>query len=96
MKTFPVDTLEAEYYFTKPVYLDENYILLTPETQLSKQLIDRLKRWSYEAVLSDGDLVAKPIANASGDAGETVALSVDQDVRENTLFREAQEFMKRC
>ena len=92
MKTFPVDTLEAEYYFTKPVFLDENYILLTPETQLSKQLIDRLKRWSYETVLSDGDLVAKPIANASGEGGETVALSVDQDVRENSLFREAQEF----
>lgn len=92
MKTFPVNTLEAGRYFTKPVYLDENYILLSPETQLTKELIDRLQRWSFEEVLSDGEPVDKPIANSGGETGETVALSVDQDVRESTLFGEAQRF----
>ncbi|MFW5784001.1 MAG: HD-GYP domain-containing protein [Spirochaetota bacterium] len=90
MKSFPVQTLEPGYYFTKPVHLDDNYILLSPETPLTQELIDRLKTWSYDEVRSDGDQVEKPVADGSG--GEAIALSVDQDVKETAFFREAEEF----
>lgn len=93
MKTFPVETLESGHYFTRPVFLDEKYILLSPETQLTTELIARLKRWSYESVLSDGEVVEKPIA-AGGEKGETIAVSVDQDVKESTMFREAEAFYR--
>ncbi|MFW5717152.1 MAG: HD-GYP domain-containing protein [Spirochaetota bacterium] len=91
MKKLPVDSLAAGYYFTSPVFLDEQYILLSAETQMTAELIDRLRRWSYEAVLCDGQMVEKPIASG-GDGGESISLSVDQDVKESTLFNEAQEF----
>ena len=91
MKKLPVDSLAAGHYFTSPVFLDEQYILLSPEAQMTAELIERLRRWSYEAVLCDGQMVEKPIASG-GDGGRVHALSVDQDVKESTLFKEAQEF----
>lgn len=91
MKKLPVDSLAADHYFTSPVFLDEQYILLSPEAQMTAELIERLRRWSYEAVLCDGQMVEKPIASG-GDGGESISLSVDQDVKESTLFKEAQEF----
>lgn len=91
MKKFPVSSLEAGHYFTGPVFLDEQYILLSPETQMTVELIDRLRRWSYETVLSDGEMVEKPIASG-GDGAEAISLSVDQDVKESTLFKEAEAF----
>jgi HD-GYP domain-containing protein (c-di-GMP phosphodiesterase class II) len=91
MKKLPVDSLAAGHYFTSPVFLDEQFILLSPEAQMTAELIERLRRWSYEAVLCDGQMVEKPIASG-GDGGESISLSVDQDVKESTLFKEAQEF----
>jgi HD-GYP domain-containing protein (c-di-GMP phosphodiesterase class II) len=92
MKSYPVHTLEPGRYFTKPVYLDESYILLSTETPLTEELIERLKRWSYDDVHSDGSPVEKPVAE--GDSGETIAVSVDQDVKETAMFREAEAFYR--
>ncbi|MFW5684514.1 MAG: HD-GYP domain-containing protein [Spirochaetota bacterium] len=91
MKSFPVQTLEADHYFTRSAYLDEKYILLSPETPLTGELIDRLKQWSFQEIFCDGEIVEKPMAGGA-DGGETVAVSVDQDVKESALFREAEEF----
>ncbi|MFW5776971.1 MAG: HD-GYP domain-containing protein [Spirochaetota bacterium] len=91
MKKFPVNSLEAGHYFTSPVFLDEGYILLSPETQMTAELVDRLHRWSYETVLSDGEMVEKPIASGGEGAG-SISLAVDQDVKESALFKEAQAF----
>lgn len=91
MKKFEVSTLEAGHYFTKPVFLDERCILLSPETPVTDEMIDRLRRWSYQSVLSEGDPVAKPIAVKDGGT-EAVSVSVDRDVKENALFREAESY----
>jgi HD-GYP domain-containing protein (c-di-GMP phosphodiesterase class II) len=91
MKQFPVSTLEAGHYFSKPLFLDEKYILLSPEAQLTTELIDRLRQWSYETVYSDGEQVEKPIASG-GDGAESIAVSVDRDVKESALFKEAEAF----
>lgn len=91
MKKFPVHSLEPGHYFSKPLFLDEKYILLSSETPLDAEVIDRLKQWSYETVYSDGDPVEKPIASRD-ERGETIAVSVDRDVKESALFREAEAF----
>ena len=95
MKAFRVSELEAGHYFTKEVYLDEKFILLTPETPLTESLIDRLRSCEYEQVHSDGETVSKPIAS-SDDGSPPLSLSVDQDVKEQAqreadlMMREAQ------
>ncbi len=91
MKAFPVSDLQAGRYFTKAVYLDDKYILLTPETQLTDSLLERLRAWEYATVLSDGESVTNPVLS-SDDDGASVSLSVDQDVKEQTLFHEAETF----
>ena len=49
MKNLPEDT-----YLDKPTYLDEKYILLSPDVPITKDLKDRLTAWGYEKVYTDG------------------------------------------
>jgi HD-GYP domain-containing protein (c-di-GMP phosphodiesterase class II) len=91
MKLFPVNNLESNYYFTKRAYLDEKYILLSPETPITTQMINRLKRWGYKGVLSNGTLVDTPTISNMPSA-ETSSLSLDQDIKEQELLQEAQTF----
>ncbi len=93
MKTFAITELEPGVYFTRPAYLDEKYILLTPETQYDESLHDRLTEWGYESIRSDGGTVKSPLAATDDDDEEGVSLSVDKDVKEKALFKEAQEFI---
>lgn len=91
MKSFPVTNLESDYYFTKRAYLDDKYILLSPETPITAKLINRLKRWRFSQIRSDGSLVDTPTVSELSIA-EGSSLSIDQDIREQTLFKEAQSF----
>ncbi len=91
MRKFAVSTLEPGHYFTKPLYLDDRYVLLSPETPITSEMIERLRHWSYQEVLSDGEQVEKPIA-LNDEGGETISVSVDRDVKENALFREAESY----
>ena len=92
MNSVSVDGLESGKYFTKPVYLDDNFILLSPETQLPTELVDRLRSWSYDAVSTDGEVIDKPIVVAD-ESGDAIAMSVDQDVKDASMFRQAEDFV---
>lgn len=91
MKSFPVSGLEPDYYFTKTAYLDDRYILLTPDTPVTTKLINRLKRWRIAQIFSNGALVDAPTASQPT-AAEGTSLSIDQDIQEQKLFAEAQAF----
>jgi len=93
MKPFPVSGLETDYYFTKKAFLDDNYILLTPETPVTKKLISRLKRWRVSQIFSDGALVDAPTASQPSTT-EGTSLSIDQGIQEQKLFAEAQAFYR--
>ncbi|MBU8912680.1 MAG: HD domain-containing protein [Spirochaetales bacterium] len=91
MKSFPVVNLESDCYFTERAYLDDKYILLSPETPVTTRLINRLKRWKFAQIRSDGALVDAPTVSDSATV-EGTSLSIDQDVREQSLFNEAKAF----
>lgn len=91
MKRLPIDEIPPGRYFTRPVFLDDNYILLSPETQVTGELVNRLKEWSYDSVATEGEQIETPIVSEDENAAP-VAVSVDQDVREAALFREAEQF----
>ena len=90
METFSVNSLEPSRYFTKQVYLDDNYILLSPETEVTSDLVNRLKRWGFRTVLSEGEYVDKP--TTADDSGDQISLSIDEDIKESERFEEAQRF----
>jgi HD-GYP domain-containing protein (c-di-GMP phosphodiesterase class II) len=92
MKEIPVPQLTANTWFDQPVYLDEKYILTSPDTPLTSELIDRLRRWSYETVHSDGGLQDAP--SYSNPAGEETApaATLDRDIKEKKRLEVSRKF----
>ena len=59
-------------YITKEAFLDEKYILLSPEIPVEETLIDRLRRWSFDYLQTDGE-----VSEDSGQTAGTVATGED-------------------
>ncbi len=90
MNELSVLDLQDSCYFNAPVYLDESFIILSPETPLSETLIQRLKRWGYENVLSDGQISDAPAYISSG-AAATASSALDMDIRDKQQTEEAKK-----
>jgi len=57
MKVVLQKDLRQNGFFSKPVFLDKGYVLLSPETPVSQELINRLAKWEFREVYSEGDSV---------------------------------------
>jgi HD-GYP domain-containing protein (c-di-GMP phosphodiesterase class II) len=90
MKEISVSELQEDNYFDSSVYLDEAFILLSPDTPLTEELIQRLKSWGYETVLSDGELSEAPAYISSG-AAATASSVLDMDIRDNQQMEDAKK-----
>jgi putative nucleotidyltransferase with HDIG domain len=90
MKEIPVSELQEGNYFDAPVFLDEAFVLLSPDTPLTDDLIQRLKNWGYEKVLSNGTLSDAPAYISSG-AAATASSVLDMDIREKQQNEEAKK-----
>ena len=56
MKSFPLDDIPPSKYFTKPVYLDSQFIVTAPEMPVSKEILGTVSKWGFNELLSDGEL----------------------------------------
>lgn len=56
MNTFNTTELKEGTYFTKDVFLDKKFILLTPATCVSQDFIRELKDWEFLKIYSEGEL----------------------------------------
>jgi putative nucleotidyltransferase with HDIG domain len=90
MKEISVLELQAGNYFDSPVYLDEAFILVSPDTPLTDELIQRLKSWGYDKVLSDGQLSDAPAYISSG-AATTASSVLDMDIRDKQEIVDAKK-----
>jgi len=88
MKRISVSELRQDSYVDAPVYLDEAFILLSPDIPMTEQLIERLKRWGYKAVLSDGQIAEAPAHTNTGTAATTASV-LDMDIKEKQQMEEA-------
>jgi len=57
MNAIPFKELVPDTYYSAPVFLDDTYILLTPETPVTAALINRLAEWEIRELYSDGYLI---------------------------------------
>ncbi|MFW6274202.1 MAG: HD domain-containing phosphohydrolase [Spirochaetota bacterium] len=89
MKKVSVNQLQVNTYIDAPVYLDEKYILLSPETPITEELIERLKKWNYEQVFTDGLPSGAPPSSGSAGAGESL---LDQDIKDHEAEQQASDF----
>ncbi len=83
-------------YFTAPVYLDEKYVLLSPETPLPEELLTRIQEWGFRSLLTEGEVTDQaPDSSGAELAGEAPLLSYQTDLKEQERLREAREFYHR-
>jgi HD-GYP domain-containing protein (c-di-GMP phosphodiesterase class II) len=84
--------LSEGLYITKEAYLDEKFIVLSPEIAVDQLLIDRLRRWSFDYLYSDGDITEEAPAVGGVSAGEEAPLAaIDQGRQDANQLREAQK-----
>ncbi len=85
MQEINIRTVSPGKYFTELVYLDERFLLLSPETPLSEELRNRLLSWNFDRVYTDGEESDAPTTGSTGSAkgDAAVAGTLDQDIREN-------------
>lgn len=102
MNTIPVKNLEVNSYFSEPVYLSKNYILLNPDTPVSTQLINRLLKWEFRNVYTAGEVRGKIASStASGEGSSTSTELIDDDLkysegkkRAHTLYADSIDFVE--
>ena len=93
MNDILVQTVEAGKYFSQPVYLDEKFILLSPETPFSERLKDRLQRWSYDYVKTHGEQSDTPgtEVQATSSAEASAPGNLERSIEEDEKMQEAGE-----
>ncbi|GAB1432976.1 HD-GYP domain-containing protein [Spirochaetota bacterium] len=57
MNAIPFKDLKPDSYFSEAVYLDEDYILITPEVPLSSAMLSKLAEWEFREVLTSGEVL---------------------------------------
>jgi HD-GYP domain-containing protein (c-di-GMP phosphodiesterase class II) len=57
MNTIALKDLKPQTFFSKPLFLDEGYVLLAPETPVDEALLRRLTVWEFREVRTDGTVL---------------------------------------
>jgi HD-GYP domain-containing protein (c-di-GMP phosphodiesterase class II) len=87
-----LQSIESGKYFSQPVFLDEKYILLSPETPISDALKNRLMEWGFTYLYSDGQSMdAPPTAQATSASDDAPLISYEEGRKETEALKEAQE-----
>lgn len=72
MKRILVRDLKVNSYFDAPLYLNEEYVILSPDIPVSLELVNRLKAWNYREVLTEGSEAEGPQGLAVEDPSAVV------------------------
>lgn len=94
MKSVAVRGMPTQKHLTAPSFLDEKYILLSPETPFSESLKHRMIKWGFEELHTEGEISEDAIA-LTGSAGGTDSaplLSIEEGAQESRALAEAQRF----
>ncbi len=91
MNKVSIDNLPVNLYIDAPVFLDENYILLSPDVRIGKELISRLEKWQYREVFTNGTPTDKA-STILTDGSEGSLNLYNGDARESNERQEVKDF----
>jgi HD-GYP domain-containing protein (c-di-GMP phosphodiesterase class II) len=80
-------------FFDAPVYLDQGFILVSPDVSISAELLARLATWGYDVVYTDGEPVAAPSYLSQASGGSKVS-SLEEDIRERQRAEQSHSFLQ--
>ena len=91
MKKYKVKEITAEHFFSKPVFLDKQFILTAPEMPFTQVMISALEEWEFGSVYSAGDpmedYAAGPAQSEGGDlAGVSTFSDGDKIIRAEEFY----------
>ena len=72
MNEFKLKEIRKNSFFTKTAFLDQGFIVLTPEMPFSDEIANILEKWSFNSIYSDGG----PQSQYAGSSTDTVVPSV--------------------
>ncbi len=94
MNKISIENLPEGKFIDEPVYLDEKYILLSPDIEVSRGLKSLLGKWNYKIVYSDGTPVDSPPLHR-GIPGSGTATLLDKSLKEQEEEQEVAEFFQK-
>ena len=101
MKSVTVQNLPVNAFLDMPVFLDEHYILITPEVPVTQELKQRLTKWGYKSVSTDGSPVeSPPLQDKNGGGGSVGAAPatavLESNIKEQQHREAAVQFFVEC
>lgn len=94
MDTIVRSQLQAGLYINRETFLDEKYILLSPEIPISQELVDRLERWKFDYLLTDGNIAETPTygsGTATAATEDAPLAAIDQGRQDARQMKDAQK-----
>jgi HD-GYP domain-containing protein (c-di-GMP phosphodiesterase class II) len=92
MKNIPLSSLVPNTYFDQPVCLDKGYILLTPDSPVTPELVKRLQKWRYLQVFTDGRAKDVPGYLSGTGTSNISTQTIDEGIQQNAQAAAAQKF----
>ncbi|MGA2614244.1 MAG: HD-GYP domain-containing protein [Spirochaetia bacterium] len=92
MKGMPLSELVPNTYFDQPVFLDKGFILLTPDSSVTPELVERLRKWKYSEVFTEGARKDVPSYLSGTEATGVGPQTIDEDIRANRQAAAAKAF----
>jgi HD-GYP domain-containing protein (c-di-GMP phosphodiesterase class II) len=85
MKNFAIKDIPEGSFFSKPVFLDEHFIVTAPEINFSKELLRTIVEWEFRELMSDGE----PQEDYSG--SEDVAQEAEGGIVEKAFLSDGEQ-----
>jgi HD-GYP domain-containing protein (c-di-GMP phosphodiesterase class II) len=77
MNSIALKDLKLKQFFSKPLFLDEGFVLLAPETPVDEGLVKRLTRWEFRETRTAGVALGETLSEESPEGkGEVAAAEV--------------------
>jgi HD-GYP domain-containing protein (c-di-GMP phosphodiesterase class II) len=92
MKSIPLSDLVANRYFDQPVFLDNGFLLLTPDSPVTPDLVKRLQKWKFSQVLTDGNAKDLPSYLSGATQSGLGPQTIDEGIHETEQAGAARKF----
>jgi len=93
MNKVSLGSLKIDSYIDQPVYLDEKYILLSPDISISAEIIKRLQKWDYSEIKTDGIPFE---GNSMGNNSDGAMATIESNEKESEEQKLINTFSNEC
>ncbi|MBI9103370.1 MAG: metal-dependent phosphohydrolase [Spirochaetales bacterium] len=96
MNKVTINRIQEDTFLNTKLFLDEKYILLSPEIPFSKELKERLTRWGFTDLLSENGVTAESGGNEQNEAPPLETMVVEKSYEELQMEKETLAYYYDC